>query len=125
MEGLDEGGRCAGPAAAVLERQADGEQARGARHRWLDRDRQVPAGLPPASQLPGTEVRRRRSQRHAQRVHGPGEDTVEHPPLPDRRSEEHTSEIQSLMRISYAVFSLKKKHTKQTTHRIINIHNKI
>src|SRR3546814_6781689 len=32
------------------------------------------------------------------------------PPLADpRRSEEHTSELQSLMRISYAVFCLKKK----------------
>src|SRR3546814_7699025 len=31
------------------------------------------------------------------------------------RSEEHTSELQSLMRISYAVFCLKKKHTN-TTH---------
>src|SRR3546814_5804521 len=32
------------------------------------------------------------------------------------RSEEHTSELQSLMRISYAVFCLKKKtHTKQRT----------
>src|SRR3546814_7869609 len=31
-----------------------------------------------------------------------------------RRSEEHTSELQSLMRISYAVFCLKKK--KNTTH---------
>src|SRR3546814_5863047 len=32
------------------------------------------------------------------------------------RSEEHTSELQSLMRISYAVFCLKnKKHTKRTT----------
>src|SRR3546814_4479901 len=31
------------------------------------------------------------------------------------RSEEHTSELQSLMRISYAVFCLKKKkHTKKT-----------
>src|SRR3546814_9198140 len=30
----------------------------------------------------------------------------------DRRSEEHTSELQSLMRISYAVFSLKKKTNK-------------
>src|SRR3546814_9480839 len=30
------------------------------------------------------------------------------------RSEEHTSELQSLMRISYAVFCLKKKNT--TTH---------
>src|SRR3546814_7312585 len=28
----------------------------------------------------------------------------------NRRSEEHTSELQSLMRISYAVFCLKKKH---------------
>src|SRR3546814_9861059 len=28
-----------------------------------------------------------------------------------RRSEEHTSELQSLMRISYAVFCLKKKRT--------------
>src|SRR3546814_8371372 len=34
------------------------------------------------------------------------------------RSEEHTSELQSLMRISYAVFCLKKKkHTIQTTHK--------
>src|SRR3546814_7045627 len=31
------------------------------------------------------------------------------PDRPDRRSEEHTSELQSLMRISYAVFCLKKK----------------
>src|SRR3546814_1416992 len=29
------------------------------------------------------------------------------------RSEEHTSELQSLMRISYAVFCLKKKNNKQ------------
>src|SRR3546814_2214844 len=31
-----------------------------------------------------------------------------------RRSEEHTSELQSLMRISYAVVCLKKKKTKNT-----------
>src|SRR3546814_6263543 len=31
------------------------------------------------------------------------------PPRPACRSEEHTSELQSLMRISYAVFCLKKK----------------
>src|SRR3546814_5697985 len=37
----------------------------------------------------------------------------------DFRSEEHTSELQSLMRISYAVFCLKKqkKHNKQCTER--------
>src|SRR3546814_4083928 len=32
-----------------------------------------------------------------------------------QRSEEHTSELQSLMRISYAVFCLKKKKTKTNT----------
>src|SRR3546814_9177465 len=31
---------------------------------------------------------------------------------PGKRSEEHTSELQSLMRISYAVFCLKKKNQK-------------
>src|SRR3546814_10162034 len=34
------------------------------------------------------------------------------PALPAVRSEEHTSELQSLMRISYAVFCLKKKKYK-------------
>src|SRR3546814_2135504 len=33
------------------------------------------------------------------------------------RSEEHTSELQSLMRISYAVFCLKKKHNTKTRYR--------
>src|SRR3546814_10823805 len=36
------------------------------------------------------------------------------------RSEEHTSELQSLMRISYAVFCLKKKNQKNKKH--TNIH---
>src|SRR3546814_8819305 len=38
------------------------------------------------------------------------------------RSEEHTSELQSLMRISYAVFCLKKKttYTNTTTHQSIS-----
>src|SRR3546814_1693588 len=42
------------------------------------------------------------------------------------RSEEHTSELQSLMRISYAVFCLKKKkyETRQITNIIIAIHTK-
>src|SRR3546814_4667250 len=35
------------------------------------------------------------------------------------RSEEHTSELQSLMRISYAVFCLKKKKTTRTHTSII------
>src|SRR3546814_1551194 len=53
------------------------------------------------------------------------------------RSEEHTSELQSLMRISYAVFCLnKKKKKKNTTHiseqlhphtikKILQIHHKV
>src|SRR3546814_2886091 len=36
-------------------------------------------------------------------------DFVPRRPLSSERSEEHTSELQSLMRISYAVFCLKKK----------------
>src|SRR3546814_1540267 len=35
------------------------------------------------------------------------------------RSEEHTSELQSLMRISYAVFCLKKKNTKKDRYHTI------
>src|SRR3546814_5419063 len=35
-----------------------------------------------------------------------------------RRSEEHTSELQSLMRISYAVFCLKKKKTNTNKPRV-------
>src|SRR3546814_1919037 len=37
------------------------------------------------------------------------------------RSEEHTSELQSLMRISYAVFCLKKKNTKPKYKQYIQI----
>src|SRR3546814_3974868 len=35
------------------------------------------------------------------------------PDIPAERSEEHTSELQSLMRISYAVFCLKKKTNRR------------
>src|SRR3546814_6576128 len=41
------------------------------------------------------------------------------PPAPGDRSEEHTSELQSLMRSSYAVFCLKTK--KQTTPNRLNV----
>src|SRR3546814_8491753 len=62
--------------------------------------------------------------RHRLDLRDPGRPVVERPEVPvereavhrhDIRSEEHTSELQSLMRISYAVFCLKKKN-KQTTH---------
>src|SRR3546814_6997032 len=58
-----------------------------------------------------------RSPRIVEAVATPGGATldlrVEDPPPAKWRSEEHTSELQSLMRISYAVFCLKKKKIKQ------------
>src|SRR3546814_9142771 len=39
----------------------------------------------------------------------------------ENRSEEHTSELQSLMRISYAVFCLKKKKKKHTLQNTSNL----
>src|SRR3546814_4091390 len=40
------------------------------------------------------------------------------------RSEEHTSELQSLMRISYAVFCLKKKKPQYRSHTsLLHLHN--
>src|SRR3546814_3873715 len=60
---------------------------------------------------------------HAHEDHDRASDGGDRPPvdgalLPHRgvlvRSEEHTSELQSLMRISYAVFCLKKKITYNT-----------
>src|SRR3546814_8763854 len=44
--------------------------------------------------------------------------------LTDTRSQEHTSELQSLMRISYAVFCLKKKQETQKTYRILHFNLK-
>src|SRR3546814_3861158 len=57
------------------------------------------------AQPPGLEVESLLAQREAQRK------ALRLPHLGKaRRSEEHTSELQSLMRISYAVFCLKKKN---------------
>src|SRR3546814_10555439 len=53
------------------------------------------------------DVLRRQRQRHP--LHHPAH------ALAAGRSEEHTSELQSLMRISYAVFCLKKKKKPKTT----------
>src|SRR3546814_5877569 len=54
--------------------------------------------------------------------HGVGGNVLLRQEVPDaRRSEEHTSELQSLMRISYAVFCLKKKKKtslRTTTHNV-------
>src|SRR3546814_9941897 len=70
---------------------------RGRQRRHLDLDRHL-SKSPPARRY---RVRMPRARASAQRNRRPRS-------LPSR-SEEHTSELQSLMRISYAVFCLKKK----------------
>src|SRR3546814_7842236 len=42
---------------------------------------------------------------------------VQPPSVEEARSEEHTSELQSLMRISYAVFCLKKKKKRNSNNK--------
>src|SRR3546814_8988624 len=54
----------------------------------------------------------------AQNIIAAGEDDR----LAGGRSEEHTSELQSLMRISYAVFCLKKKTTTSIYHTLDTSH---
>src|SRR3546814_1282396 len=62
----------------------------------------------------------RRSHRSDRRDHIP--DTCSVPICASsRRSEEHTSELQSLMRISYAVFCLKKKKIQYTIVKLSKI----
>src|SRR3546814_2687012 len=56
--------------------------------------------------------------RGAGRISGP-QPEAPLPPRPRPRSEEHTSELQSLMRISYAVFCLKKKNSRQNIHTVV------
>src|SRR3546814_3197000 len=70
-----------------------------------------------ADRLPPVERGRRDAVRFQYRVVAQAGDDLRPVPFPEpfqrgdvhMRSEEHTSELQSLMRISYAVFCLKKK----------------
>src|SRR3546814_8956105 len=65
------------------------------------------------------DARKGRLDLAQQRVHRPGheigaeQDILRAVERIEPRSEEHTSELQSLMRRSYAVFCLKKKNTKK------------
>src|SRR3546814_7039193 len=70
--------------------------------------------------FPYTTLFRSRSQLQGCRRSAAGGDSRRQPaPRPSAacrwRSEEHTSELQSLMRISYAVFCLKKKQAKTSS----------
>src|SRR3546814_7722033 len=62
---------------------------------------------------------RHRGRRHAAVLRRPVA-IFDHPPR--QRSEEHTSELQSLMRISYAVFCLKKKNNNHYTYLMTHAH---
>src|SRR3546814_7866290 len=72
--------------------------------------------------------RHRKHRRHSlqRRHHGPFQRVgmAEFQEQQEQRSEEHTSELQSLMRISYAVFCLKKKtKNKRTQSQYTNNNN--
>src|SRR3546814_4387002 len=70
----------------------------------FERLHQIKAGADDGRVVAGRDQLRMRHRRVAQR----GENAR----FTQHRSEEHTSELQSLMRISYAVFCLKKKKDK-------------
>src|SRR3546814_2050056 len=55
--------------------------------------------------------------------HDLGLPTIEEMPLTQNRSEEHTSELQSLMRISYAVFCSKTTRHTHITHLLQHPHD--
>src|SRR3546814_6452024 len=85
-------------------------------------------GLQPAvgddevgDRLDVVEVEARHRQARQLHVGGHGDDpgVVR---LDQRRSEEHTSELQSLMRISYAVFCLKKKKNRHN-YKLVQTNN--
>src|SRR3546814_3925877 len=67
----------------------------------------------------------------SRQIHFLADLSMQVPACSSKRSEEHTSELQSLMRISYAVFCLKKKKKNtikkkpvhSTTNRIHHIHH--
>src|SRR3546814_2017817 len=108
-------------AIVLLERREPVEDAAVGQHRLDPRDQR--AHRPVAQHLRSSGVGRHEApdrrrplaaerKRKAQAVR---EDVVVEGLQDHPRSEEHTSELQSLMRISYAVFCLKKKTTKTKT----------
>src|SRR3546814_10907713 len=89
----------------------DDDQLRARPDRWRLR-RPASSGILGSRLGPAFAARRRISAdgRYARRFGALHGDTD------GGRSEEHTSELQSLMRISYAVFCLKKKTLTKTSH---------
>src|SRR3546814_7681749 len=113
------------PGVAVLDRGAVGEPAEGLKHQRigfrsaeLQPGRHVEAELVSAMRnLAPSRPAIRIEHRHDPKIFGQsvGQRRIDLDPIavrPHARSEEHTSELQSLMRLSYAVFCLKKKQYK-------------
>src|SRR3546814_5947536 len=96
------------PPPDLVENEAD-ERLGAADVRWRD-DEVERGGMIGFDEIGNAPVAARRDRRHgrvtieAKKAHRRGENAAALV-----RSEEHTSELQSLMRISYAVFCLKKK----------------
>src|SRR3546814_4129269 len=86
-----------------------------------------PPPPPLAHRLPQLRDRRRRAALGHHGHHRPQRTGQDEPARsggpPGRRSEEHTSELQSLMRISYAVFCLKTKKNDYTAEKKHNATN--
>src|SRR3546814_6474007 len=105
--------------AACPCRLVDDEAAPGFLHRLLDRLDIERHQCPEVDHF-GVDLLIVDHSKHDMHHRAVGEDRDVRSRAPDRRSEEHTSELQSLMRISYAVFCLKKKKQKsistQLTH---------
>src|SRR3546814_4175465 len=70
--------------------------------------RSLPVGV---TQGQGMEIRQKKNSNKIRFVFG--EEALDYSLEDSSRSEEHTSELQSLMRNSYAVFCLKKKNKKR------------
>src|SRR3546814_4436360 len=77
----------------------------------------VPPGIDPEAVANVHHVGNGKAQHAVACAGRPAMDPHEH------RSEEHTSELQSLMRISYAVFCLKKKKRKTNTPATVSLLN--
>src|SRR3546814_2914887 len=87
----------------------------GGRSGWSDQGRPIASGRQTAHRVRTHAVARGQPHRGARSHFAPAGGGRSGNP----RSEEHTSELQSLMRISYAVFCLKKKNINRIRKDII------
>src|SRR3546814_3635365 len=99
------------------DRRADHRQCLSARRRNEHRpsDARCRRGRPISGEGARSDADRLPDRDHPDHLRLGTDLGLDPPGVVRRRSEEHTSELQSLMRISYAVFCLKKKQNKTIT----------